>query len=84
MKKIDKLILDAFIGPFLITFFVVVFILLNINMLKYFDDIIGKGLDGLVLGPIVFLFRHLHRSNGHAIGSASFFIDRLWKSWRTF
>jgi lipopolysaccharide export system permease protein len=56
MKKIDKLILDAFIGPFLITFFVVVFILLNINMLKYFDDIIGKGLDALVLGQLFFYF----------------------------
>jgi lipopolysaccharide export system permease protein len=56
MKKIDKLILDAFIGPFLITFFVVVFILLNINMLKYFDDIIGKGLDAWVLGQLFFYF----------------------------
>ena len=56
MKKIDKLILDAFIGPFLVTFFVVVFILLNINMLKYFDDIIGKGLDALVLGQLFFYF----------------------------
>ena len=56
MKKIDKLVLDAFIGPFLITFFVVVFILLNINMLKYFDDIIGKGLDTLILGQLFFYF----------------------------
>lgn len=56
MKKIDKLVLDAFIGPFLITFFVVVFILLNINMLKYFDDIIGKGLDLPILGELFFYF----------------------------
>ncbi|MBL0743667.1 LptF/LptG family permease [Chryseolinea lacunae] len=56
MKKIDKLVLDAFLGPFVITFLVVVFILLNINMLKYFDDIIGKGLDGLVLGQLFFYF----------------------------
>src|SRR3989337_191501 len=56
MKKIDKLVLDAFIGPFLITFLVVVFILLNINMLKYFDDIIGKGLDSWVLGQLFFYF----------------------------
>ena len=56
MKKIDKLVLDAFIGPFLITFFVVVFILLNINMLKYFDDIIGKGLDTLILAQLFFYF----------------------------
>ena len=56
MKKIDKLVLDAFIGPFLITFFVVVFILLNINMLKYFDDIIGKGLEPLILAELFFYF----------------------------
>lgn len=56
MKKIDKLVLDAFLGPFLITFLVVVFILLNINMLKYFDDIIGKGLDAAVLGQLFFYF----------------------------
>lgn len=56
MKKIDKLLLDAFIGPFLITFLVVVFILLNINMLKYFDDIIGKGLDSWTLGQLFFYF----------------------------
>lgn len=56
MKRIDKLVLDAFIGPFMITFLVVVFILLNINMLKYFDDIIGKGLDTWVLAQLFFYF----------------------------
>lgn len=56
MKRIDKLVLDAFLGPFLITFLVVVFILLNINMLKYFDDIIGKGLDTWVLVQLFFYF----------------------------
>jgi lipopolysaccharide export system permease protein len=56
MKKIDKLVLNAFLGPFLITFLVVVFILLNINMLKYFDDIIGKGLDTWTLGQLFFYF----------------------------
>ncbi|RAV98025.1 LptF/LptG family permease [Pseudochryseolinea flava] len=56
MKKIDKLILGAFLGPFLITFLVVVFILLNVNMLKYFDDIIGKGLDSVVLGQLFLYF----------------------------
>lgn len=56
MKKIDKLVLDAFLGPFVITFLVVVFILLNIQMLKYFDDIIGKGLEWIVLGQLLFYF----------------------------
>ncbi|HLU89723.1 MAG TPA: LptF/LptG family permease, partial [Cyclobacteriaceae bacterium] len=44
MKKLDKLILGSFIGPFLLTFVVVDFILLTVNMLKYFDEIFGKGL----------------------------------------
>lgn len=44
MKKLDKLILGSFLGPFLLTFLVVDFILLTVNMLKYFDEIFGKGL----------------------------------------
>lgn len=44
MKKLDKLILGSFIGPFILTFLVVDFILLIVNMLKYFDEIFGKGL----------------------------------------
>ena len=44
MKKLDKLILSSFLGPFLLTFLVVDFILLLVNMLKYFDEIFGKGL----------------------------------------
>jgi lipopolysaccharide export system permease protein len=56
MKKIDKLVLTSFIGPFILTFFVVVFILLNIQMLKYFDDIIGKGLEGIVIARLLFYF----------------------------
>jgi lipopolysaccharide export system permease protein len=56
MKKIDKLVLNAFIGPFIITLLVVVFILLNINMLRYFDDIIGKGLEYSIIAQLFFYF----------------------------
>src|SRR6185436_4430549 len=56
MKKIDKLILSSFLGPFLLTFLVVVFILLMQHMLKYFDDIIGKDLGWGVLGTLLFYF----------------------------
>ena len=44
LKKIDKLILRAVAGPFLLTFAVVQFILLCQFLLKYLDDIIGKDL----------------------------------------
>jgi lipopolysaccharide export system permease protein len=56
MKKIDKLILGSFLGPFIMTFLVVVFILLNIHMLKYFDDIIGKDLGWAVISQLFFYF----------------------------
>jgi lipopolysaccharide export system permease protein len=56
MKKIDKLVLGAFLGPFVLTFLVVVFILLTQHMLKYFDDIIGKGLGADVIGQLLFYF----------------------------
>jgi lipopolysaccharide export system permease protein len=56
IKKIDKLILSSFIGPFVLTFLVVIFILLLRQMLMYFDDIIGKGLDYGTLFTLLFYF----------------------------
>ena len=56
MKKLDKLILSSFIGPFFITFFVVVFILLTQFMLRYFDEIIGKDLGVAVISQLIFYF----------------------------
>ena len=56
MRKLDKLVLSAFVGPFILTFLVVVFILLMQHMLKYFDDIIGKDLGWDVLGQLLFYF----------------------------
>ena len=44
MKKLDKLILKAFFGPFILTFAVVEFILLTQYMLKYLDELVGKDL----------------------------------------
>lgn len=56
MKKLDKLILGSFIGPFLLTFLVVDFILLIVNMLKYFDEIFGKGLGFLIYVELIGYF----------------------------
>lgn len=56
MKKIDKLILGAFSGPFLLTFIVVVFIFLTQYLLKYLDDFVGKGLGFEVYGELIFYF----------------------------
>lgn len=56
MKKLDKLILGSFIGPFFLTFIVVDFILLTVNMLKYFDEIFGKGLDFIIYVELISYF----------------------------
>lgn len=56
MKKLDKLILKSFLGPFILTFLVAVFILLIQYMLKYFDDFIGKDLGFMVFGELMMYF----------------------------
>ncbi|UOQ68344.1 LptF/LptG family permease [Hymenobacter volaticus] len=56
MKKLDKLILRAFAGPFLLTFAVVEFILLTQYMLKYLDDLVGKDLGFDIIGQLLFFF----------------------------
>ena len=56
MKKLDKLIIKTFIGPFILTFVVVVFILLTQYMLKYFDDFVGKGLGFNVFAELIMYF----------------------------
>jgi lipopolysaccharide export system permease protein len=45
IKKLDKLILKAFIGPFIATFFISLFVLVIQFVWKYIDDLVGKGLD---------------------------------------
>jgi lipopolysaccharide export system permease protein len=45
IKKLDKLIIGAFIGPFIATFFITLFVLVLQFFWLYIDDIVGKGLD---------------------------------------
>lgn len=42
MKKLDRLVLGAYVGPFLITLPVIVFIFLVQFILKYIDELVGK------------------------------------------
>ncbi len=45
MKKLDTLILKAFTGPFIATFFITLFVLTLQFFWLYIDDLVGKGLD---------------------------------------
>ena len=45
MKKIHKLVLKAYMGPLLATFFIVQFVLMLNFVWRYIDELTGKGLD---------------------------------------
>ncbi len=54
MKRLHLYIIKSFIGPFVMTFFIVLFILLMQFLWKYVDDLVGKGLDFGVLAEMMF------------------------------
>lgn len=56
MKKIDKLIIKSFLGPFILSFLVVVFIFLIQYLVKYFPELVGKGLGWDVFGQLILFF----------------------------
>ncbi len=49
MKKVHLLVINAFIRPFAVTFFIVMFVLLMLFLFKYIDDLIGKGFEWYVI-----------------------------------
>lgn len=55
-KKVDRLVLGAYIGPFILSFAVVTFILLLHFMLGYISELIGKDLGFWVYGRLICYF----------------------------
>ncbi|MEP6749004.1 MAG: LptF/LptG family permease, partial [Bacteroidota bacterium] len=53
IKKLDRLILKAFVGPFIATFFITLFVLVLQFFWLYIDDIVGKGLDFLTIARLM-------------------------------
>ncbi|ADQ16680.1 LptF/LptG family permease [Leadbetterella byssophila] len=56
MKKIDKLFVKSYIGPFVLTTAIVVFIFLMRFLMIYFPEFIGKNLDMMVFAKLFFYF----------------------------
>lgn len=54
MKTLPRYIILSYIGPFLMTFFIAVFVLFMQFVWKYVDDLIGKGLDTRTLVELFF------------------------------
>ena len=53
VKKLDKFILKSYIGPFVLTFFLSIFILLMQFLWRYLEDIVGKGLGAGVITELM-------------------------------
>ena len=48
-KKLDILVIKAFIGPFVATFFITLFVLVLQFFWLWIDDFVGKGIDTLTM-----------------------------------
>lgn len=49
MRRLHRMIIGAFVGPLIVTFVIVLFILVMQFLWKYVDDLMGKGLEWYVL-----------------------------------
>lgn len=56
MKSLHRLIISTFIGPFIITFGVLIFIFVSHHVLKYSDEFVGKGLTLGTFAELMFYF----------------------------
>lgn len=53
IKKLDKLIIRSFVGPFIATFLIANFVLVMQVFWLWIDDLVGKGLDSLVVIKLI-------------------------------
>lgn len=56
ISKLDRFVLKSFMGPFVLTTAVVTFIFLTQTILKYIDELVGKGLGFLDFAELIFYF----------------------------
>jgi len=56
VKKVDSFVLKSFIGPLILTFFIVLIILILQFLWMYVDDLAGKGLEFKILAELLFQF----------------------------
>lgn len=54
LKRVDVLVLRAYIGPFMVTFVLSMFLFLMQFLWKYIDELVGKGLAPGILGQLIF------------------------------
>ena len=56
MKTIHKLVLKAYLGPLVLTFFIVMFVLMMNIVWRYIDELVGKGLSAGIIIELMTYF----------------------------
>jgi lipopolysaccharide export system permease protein len=56
LKKLDSFVLRSFVGPLILTFFIVLIILILQFLWMYVDELAGKGLEMRILAELLFQF----------------------------
>ena len=54
MKKLHILIIKSYLGPFILTFFITLFIFVMQFLWKYIDELVGKGLEWYLVAELLF------------------------------
>lgn len=54
MKRLHKLIIRSYLGPFILTFFITLFIFVMQFLWKYIDELVGKGLEWYLVAELLF------------------------------
>lgn len=54
MKTLHRFIIKSYLGPFILTFFISIFILLMQFLWKYIDDLVGKGFEWIIIAKLLF------------------------------
>jgi len=53
-KQLNFFVIKSFLGPFVLTFVIAIFVLLMQWLWKYIDDLVGKGLEWTVVTQLLF------------------------------
>jgi lipopolysaccharide export system permease protein len=54
LKRVDVLVLRAYVGPFMVTFVLSMFLFLMQFLWKYIDELVGKGIEPGILAQLIF------------------------------
>ena len=80
IKKLDKLIIRSFVGPFIATFLISNFVLVMQVFWLWIDDLVGKGLDFFCRNKADRFYYSDHRATGAAAVAVAVLDYDFWQA----